>query len=448
VKSLKSDVYRSIIFSATITILLLMMALIAVGTQPAINPWGTLDMAGDVVTTVVDPSGELTVNDTSWRMKVLKKFNRNLWYVALSDSGKLTTFNAQPWAIDYVKLAQKNRFGDVQLAEKGDQQKLAYFRSEHHGSRKADILYGGIENSLSAAVLVGLTTWIPLTILASIPISLFMGFFASRRVMIRLNKPINELNKRLSEVDPQKSFDLLSMGNTPKELAPLLDRFNDTLALLHAANADQRQFAAELTHELRTPIAAVIARLQMLDPTHDQQAMLERLSQLHGFIGQLLDNERLRAGGKRVAEVDVVAVARKVAGDIAPLIVQANRSVELHFQEASVAIMSDQIAIARVLHNLIANAIVHGAGHVEISVSQDSKMQRVFVTVRDEGVSIKNEDIAVLLEPYKMGNGQGTGSGLGLSISRSIIEKLGGKLSGKVTDGATEFMFDLPLASI
>ena len=171
--------------------------------------------------------------------------------------------------------------------------------------------------------------------------------------------------------------------------------------------------------------------------------MLNRLTQLHGFIGQLLDSDRLRWADEERLQIDLVGLVRDVAAQLAPLAIAADRKIELSTAQPSVQVTTDATAVSHVVHNLIANAIVHGTGQISISIERDEKPGHVNVIVGDEGSGLHAEDIAELTQTFKKGSGNG--SGLGLSIAHNILQKLGGQLIGRITNKKTEFILALPV---
>lgn len=381
---------------------------------------------------------------TDFALHISQKIDSELWFLVISESETYSSQNLPPWVKRFALEHQSKDTYHQTREFYFDGDKLKPVRESHSalsGGKIERIFVGGIEKP-------GIIFWIGhssamfmliiLVALISIPFALLLSFLITRGI----NKSVSALRADLSAVDVDRAFEPVADDRTPEEFQPLLSSFNTTLGKLHEAYGQQRQFATELTHELRTPIAAVMAQLQLLDPSKPNQDMFNRLTQLHGFIGQLLDSDRLRWADEERAQSDLVVLVRDVAAQLAPLAVAADRNIKLSSDQPSVAVVTDATAISHVVHNLIANAIVHGAG--EISIAVESGPEQVSVSVRDEGSGLHMADVTKLTQAFKKGSGKG--SGLGLSIAQNIMDRLGGKLSGRIAEQGTEFTLTLPTA--
>lgn len=387
-----------------------------------------------------DPNRQL-IDPDHWKIKLTKRSNPKLWYVYVRENEFISSYNAPDWATEDVKAERVPGDTAREFYSPDDKTEPVYgWRGDDRGAY-IKFLIGGVEDRRYFFPIIALDI-LPSLILQLFLLALPFAFLMSILIIRRLNKSVIRLKTELSAVDFDQKFSPITDKSTPKELVPLLDSFNGTIAVAQEAYSQQRQFATELTHELRTPIAAVMAQIQLLDPSKPNQAMLERLTQLHGFISQLLDSNRLRWGDEIRASTDIVPLVRDVAAQLTPLVIASKREISFSSDQISIEAVTDATAISHVVHNLIANAILHGAGLISITVSNSARPDHVTINIADQGTSLKDKDIAVLSHEFQKGTGNG--SGLGLSIAHNIMQKLGGDLTGRTTEQKTEFILVLP----
>ena len=258
-------------------------------------------------------------------------------------------------------------------------------------------------------------------------------------------------------------------------------RIAGQIAALEAAARQRRNLLANVSHDLRTPLASMhgylellARRLPLLEPAQQRdylQAALrngERLQRLVGGLLQLTDLEAHERPPQSedfsLAEV-VQDVAQKFAFEA------GRRGVQLRFgdegregreagapQRAPLRVCADLGLVERVISNLLDNAIRHTpeGGRVRIEIGSDGA--RAQVAVRDNGEGIAAADLPGLFERYydaervadsatSLQGGLAIGLGLGLAIARRIVQLHGGELRVCSQAGeGTSVVFDLPLA--
>ena len=202
---------------------------------------------------------------------------------------------------------------------------------------------------------------------------------------------------------------------------------------LRRLNELKSQFAALASHELRTPVAAIYGVVRTLDEREDeiddvQRAELRRMltqqtKRLLDLVENLLDLSRLEADSLRIAPVRtniherLVALVEAVADGDATL----DAPVDL---EAAV----DPDAFDRIVSNLLANALRHGAPPVLVTATGDARELRV--VIQDHGEGVAPEFVGSLFERFTRGSTDSSvGAGLGLSIALSFTRAHGGTLT-------------------
>ncbi len=213
----------------------------------------------------------------------------------------------------------------------------------------------------------------------------------------------------------------------------MADSLETKIAALSAAQARELRFTANVAHELRTPLAALVAGASLLsdqvsdlpDPARRPvELLIGDVSRLRTLVDELLEISRLDAGTEPVQQrlVDVRAVA-------AALISARGWEDRVAVNGDPLELTTDPRRIERILANLIGNAVEHSGRDVEVRTGTDGADG--YVDVADAGPGIPPEHLGHVFERfYKADSARASGgSGLGLAIARENARLLGGNIS-------------------
>ncbi len=222
------------------------------------------------------------------------------------------------------------------------------------------------------------------------------------------------------------------------------------IAALSAAQARERRFTADVAHELRTPVTALVAEASLLREHLDHlPADVRRLAELlvadivrlRRLVDELMEISRLDAGQEGVFRrpVDPTELLRSI--------------VEARGWRDRVAVTGDMVTLhtdprrlERVLANLVANAVEHGDGEVRARVCVDASA--VTIRVSDDGPGIPAEHLPHVFDRFYKADParSGGGSGLGLAIAQENARLLGARLRVRSEVGVgTEFWLEVPV---
>jgi signal transduction histidine kinase len=232
---------------------------------------------------------------------------------------------------------------------------------------------------------------------------------------------------------------------------------------LEQASAAKSQFLANVSHEFRTPLNAILGYSLMLiggfygQMSEEQQKTVQRIDanskHLATLINDVLDIERIEAGRMplQISQFPVEDVVREVIEELQGVIAQAAAPVTLNLPTDIPKLRSDRQKLKQILVNLLSNALKYTKqGIVEILAQHDPGRGRVLLRVKDTGTGIAPDDHTRIFEPFQQAKRAITrpqgGTGLGLAISRRLARMLGGDISVESALGVgSTFTVEIPV---
>jgi signal transduction histidine kinase len=269
-------------------------------------------------------------------------------------------------------------------------------------------------------------------------------------VVGRALRPVDAMRRTVDAISERDLEQRLDDPGTGDELDRLAHTLNDLLGRLEAAVTRERQFVADASHELRTPIAGVRALLETepADPASMVQVRAEaltRLGQLQDLVEELLvlakTDEVAFDGAARPVDLDELVLGQAR---------QLERTTNLRIDTSQVSggqVVGRDTELSRVVENLATNAVRHAETAVAFSVRQLDGV--VELTVSDDGPGIAVADRARIFERFSTledarSPGRG-GAGLGLSIASAIVTAHHGSIHADGAPGAgARFVVRLP----
>jgi signal transduction histidine kinase len=237
------------------------------------------------------------------------------------------------------------------------------------------------------------------------------------------------------------------------ELARAFERMRERLAGLERA---RREFVANASHELRTPIFSLGGFLELLenedlDPVTQREflmTMREQIDRLTKLTTDLLDLSRVDAGRLHVETetVDLGALARSLAEEFRAVALNMDHRIEV-VDRASPAVAADEERVLQIGRVFVENALVHTPPGTLIRLSTARRDRAGLLTVEDDGPGIPAKDVPHVFDRfYRVAGSGASGSGLGLAIARELAGVMGGTVELHVTPGRTIFALVLPSA--
>jgi two-component system OmpR family sensor kinase len=282
------------------------------------------------------------------------------------------------------------------------------------------------------------------------------GWFLARQSL----SPVVAMADRARRIGVENISERLPVANPRDELGHLAETFNELLSRLEQAIALQRQFMADASHELRTPVATVqTAAAVALQQEHREEADYRETL-------QVIDQQTARLS--RVVN-DMFTLARADAGNVpvhmtpmyldevidevvrAARVIASRRNVSIEpLTVPSAAFTGDEDLVRRMIVNLLDNAVRHTPPGTTVRVDLDATDTGYAIAIRDQGPGITPDNRAHIFERFYRADparhhGAHDGAGLGLALARWIARVHGGDvvLARSSTSGST-FVITLP----
>ena len=240
-------------------------------------------------------------------------------------------------------------------------------------------------------------------------------------------RPLHRLTRSIEQQQPGQ-LEPLQTVNAPIEVMPLIERLNLLFGRIRSLLDNERRFTANAAHELRTPVAAIKAQLQVARAAHEDH---ERSHALDGaiqgcdrathLIAQMLTLARLEtADTASMTDCPLRALAAQAIADIAPRALDQGVQLELaEGEELSVRGLPALLGV--LLRNLLDNAVRYSAPGTLVRVEIARVAGRSSLSVSDNGPGVPAAELERIVEPfYRIPGSTASGSGLGLSIVQRI----------------------------
>lgn len=268
-------------------------------------------------------------------------------------------------------------------------------------------------------------------------------------------RPLRQSAKLISSRQPG-NLTPIETKEQYKEIRPIIAAINNLMSRVDAANQREKRFMADAAHELRTPIAAVIAQLHLLmqidNPKEKGEIindMQETLNRAASLSHQLIDLARLETEDFLLnkEQIDLPALISHLIFSHIPYAINKDIDVELQSPK-SFYILTDKLALSNIFTNLLENAIKYCPEKGKIKVIlKDLTPFGGTISVQDNGRGIPEDNRQLIFSRfYRVPGTMETGSGLGLSIAQNLAHKIGAVI--RVTDGLDNqgigFIIDLP----
>lgn len=277
-----------------------------------------------------------------------------------------------------------------------------------------------------------------------------------------LAKPFDRVTKAISEVQAGHSTSAIAVSDLA-ETQHIIEAFNHLLGQMNMLDRSRQEFVANVSHELKTPLASMKVLADSLLMQGEVPAELYR-EFLEDIVSEIDRENEIITNLLALVRMDKSAMELNIStiriNDLVELILKRLRpiarkkDVEVVFESVrEVSAEVDEVKITLVLTNLVENAIKYNKDHGWVKVTLDADHQYFTVQVSDSGIGIPEESLAQIYERFyrveKSHSKEISGTGLGLAITKNAILLHKGSITVSSTEGeGTTFLVKIPLSYI
>ncbi|MCF3932060.1 ATP-binding protein [Acuticoccus sp. M5D2P5] len=276
-------------------------------------------------------------------------------------------------------------------------------------------------------LLLSIVEEIGVHVLPIFPLAALM-LLVSGQVIRATLKPLEHLAGEAKTIREFRDVEPIDVGDAPAEVRELAGALNATLQRLRDAMERERAFILDASHSLRTPLAALKARLEVDQDAVDVASLRREIDTLVRLCAQMLSSaqaERLLVEASQ--RIDAETVIIDVITRLEPLAHKAGVEFAYECQSPPTAIAAHSDAIAVALVNLVENAVQHAPRGSEVVIRLEADPVRI--SVIDRGKGVPPDRLPAIADRFVRAGAHGDGAGLGLYIAARIMAAHGGRLA-------------------
>lgn len=284
------------------------------------------------------------------------------------------------------------------------------------------------------------------------------GFFVGWFLVSRSLRPVKQISGTANRIAKGDLSSRIEISKPESELGQLSTVLNDTFEKLETSFEHQVRFTADASHEMRTPVAVILAKAQFAlarerSPEKYQQALQtchDSAQHMRSLIDSLLDLARIDSGEFNIRKEpgDLSTTTREVIELIRPLAEEREITLDSNLNHAQLPF--DAQRMRQAILNLLSNAVKYNRREGRIAVTLSSDKQGATLSISDTGNGIPAENIPHLFERFYRADrsrtrGKEGSTGLGLAITHAIVKAHGGSIEVESElDVGTTFTIRIP----
>jgi histidine kinase len=317
-----------------------------------------------------------------------------------------------------------------------------------------------IEDELFANYTASVTEALSLATIAALFAAVLASFLISRQVVSPVQR-MKTLSHRIADGNYEERLHISSglRTNQLDELDQLALSFNQMADKLEKTEKMRRQLIGDVTHELRTPLAAVKGYMEGLidgvlpaDPATYQQVHTE-IDRLQRLVNNLQELSQVESGAFQLNRIIVSAeeLISTVGGNLGRQFSEKGVQLEVEIEPNLPALSVDKDRMIQVLTNLIGNALQYTPAPGKVRISAFRKQSEVFISIADTGIGISTDHLPFIFNRFyrtdKSRARASGGSGIGLTIAQALVKAHHGRIWAESPgDGkGSTFFLSLPI---
>ena len=262
--------------------------------------------------------------------------------------------------------------------------------------------------------------------------------------------PLNKFSKEIKKLDITKINDDIHIVKSTDELGDLQNAFNYMLGNIRDSYERQKRFSQNAAHELKTPVAAIRANLEVL--YLDDEPQIEEYKEFVEVVNRQIEMMNSIVTGLRLLsnkeslnleKVSLYQIINEIVEDLKDKISEKKQTVKLVFDNRDMTVEADRVLIKQAVFNIVHNAVRYSRENAFIEI----KLRKSLLSIKNHGESIPKESLEKIFEAFycvdKSRAKKYGGSGLGLAIVKEIMDRHGFSINANsVENEFVEFIID------
>ncbi len=295
----------------------------------------------------------------------------------------------------------------------------------------------------------------------AISIFVFAMFIIARLFFVK--KEVRRITQQLQNYTNRKTNKKIDVALFDKDVERLALEVNELIDRYAAENRKRVQFEQEhkqaiatMSHDLRTPLTSVLGFIQMAKDDevaeNERKELLsiafKRAKRLEVLLNDFFELSVIDSADEplQIERINLKHLTADVLVSFYDRFQEKKMEPVIHLPETDLIVLADESAAARVIENLLSNAVNHSDGNIEIRLyEQHSKVKLI---VENDARSLTGQDAARMFDRFYMADQSRSGksTGLGLPIAKSFMEKMNGSIAAHLNEGKLSIVCEWPSA--
>lgn len=280
----------------------------------------------------------------------------------------------------------------------------------------------GVRSDLIRKILTSLIIFLSISV---VPIT-----FIIWNVINKKFSSVDDLLKRIREISVKKLLPISEI-DLPLEVRPFVDSLNSLLGKLNESLESERRFTDYAAHELRTPLAAIKTRTQLLLKNNNKDReeeffndLIKSVDRATHLVNQLFILARLEAENQKLINenINLKEITETIIKNYQEVLTSKGLAININASE-NLIVLSNKIYIEIMLSNLVDNAIKYSSKNQPINIDIAKEGKSIIFKITNQGEKISDEQIKNIFDKfYRIATKDSVGCGLGLAIVKKIAE--------------------------
>lgn len=269
-------------------------------------------------------------------------------------------------------------------------------------------------------------------------IVIIIGSLIFALIISKILEPLKNLQKNIAKIDinkPETFSEKLLVEDGSSEIVDLSKSFNQLMARIYKDYKKQKDFSANVAHELRTPVAVMKAQVDVYkrkNISQEEADFIEKIDQNIEKLKSLIESVLMFSKNQEpnISKVCVGTLIEEILFDLEDKIISKDLSVNF-IKDKDICIDTDDALLERLLFNIIENSIKYNrkGGSIDIIIKEEKN--NTIIEISDTGIGMTEEQKERIFDLFYQADGSRSveGFGIGLALSKEIVDALGAKIS-------------------